>query len=83
MICIVMVSAFTAFGQSVVSGSTDADNNGNPEPFRPILPPIRIPARPKSRFHRLLRQMLKTNLPLPLRRLLFRNRATKRKSGKM
>jgi len=34
MICIVMLSTFTAFGQSVVSGgSIDVDNNGNPEPL--------------------------------------------------
>ena len=54
MICIVMLSTFTASGQSVVSGgSIDVDNNGNPEPlplpklFLPKRSSIRIPVMPQ------------------------------------
>ena len=48
MICIVMVSAFTAFGQSVVSGSIDADNNGNPEPLPAVSASETVPADPAA-----------------------------------
>jgi hypothetical protein len=48
MIYIVMVSAFTAFGQSVVSGSTDADNNGNPEPLPAVSASETVPADPAA-----------------------------------
>ena len=45
MICIVMLSTFTAFGQSVVSGgSIDVDNNGNPEPLPAASASETVPA---------------------------------------